>query len=76
MKQRRIVPVFLFVGLHPLTYRSRDIAPGIARRSLFDSWEGKDSCLLHSVQTNSGDHLSFYPVGTGGEFLEDKATGA
>jgi hypothetical protein len=28
----------------------------------------KDFCLLHSIQTSSGAHPVFYPMGTGGDF--------
>jgi hypothetical protein len=32
--------------------------------------------LLHHVQTGSGTHPASYPMGAGGSFPEDKATGA
>jgi hypothetical protein len=31
--------------------------------------------LLHSVQTESGAHPAFYPIGTGGSFTGGKAAG-
>jgi hypothetical protein len=31
---------------------------------------------LHVVQIDSGAHLAFYPMGTGGSFPEGKAAGA
>jgi hypothetical protein len=32
--------------------------------------------LLHVIQTGSGSHPAYYPMGTGGPFLGGKAAGA
>jgi hypothetical protein len=34
----------------------------------FDSRQGQDFSLLHNVQTDSGAHPAFSPMGTGGDF--------
>jgi hypothetical protein len=39
-----------------------DQAAGWTTRVRFQT--GKDSSLLHNVQTGSGNHLAFYPMGT------------
>jgi hypothetical protein len=36
----------------------------------------RDLPLLHSVQTGSGDHQAFYPMGTAESFSYGKAAGA
>jgi hypothetical protein len=36
----------------------------------------KQCSLLHVVQTGSGAHPAFYPMGIGGSFSGDKAAGA
>jgi hypothetical protein len=41
----------------------------------FNSWQGQDFFLLHSV-TSSGAHPAFYPMGIGGPFPVGKAAGA
>jgi hypothetical protein len=48
-----------------------------------DSWTARvrfpavqDFSLLHRVQAGSGAHSASYPMGTGGSFPGDKATGA
>jgi hypothetical protein len=38
--------------------------------------EARDFCVFHSVQTLSGAHQAFYPMGTGGIFSEGKAARA
>jgi hypothetical protein len=40
-----------------------------------DSRWRQEFSILHVVQTGSGAHPAFYPIGTGGSFFEDKATG-
>jgi hypothetical protein len=42
----------------------------------FDSRQGQDPSLLHSVQTDSGAHTASYPVGTGGDFRGLKRPGS
>jgi hypothetical protein len=37
---------------------------------------GSEFSLLHTVQTGSGAHPTFYPMGTGCSFPEGKAAGA
>jgi hypothetical protein len=34
----------------------------------FDIWQRQDFSLLHSVQTISGDHPAYYPIGTRSSF--------
>jgi hypothetical protein len=37
---------------------------------------GRGKILHHGIQTGSGAHPAFYPMGTGGSFPRDKAAGA
>jgi hypothetical protein len=42
----------------------------------FDSQQGQNCSLLHSVQTDSGAHPASYTIGIGGSFPAGKAAGA
>jgi hypothetical protein len=55
-----------------LSQHSDGLQAGSAR---FDSWQ-HNIFLLCSVQTDSGSHPAFYPVGTVDYFLGRKAAGA
>jgi hypothetical protein len=48
----------------------------ISARPEFDSRQGQDFSLLHSVQTGSGAHTASCTMGTGGSFPGGKAAGA
>jgi hypothetical protein len=37
---------------------------------------GRDSSVLHNINTGSGDHPAFYPVATFGSFPGGKVAGA
>jgi hypothetical protein len=39
----------------------------------FDSQQGQNFSLLHSIQTSSGTYAAYNPMGTRGSFLGDKA---
>jgi hypothetical protein len=53
------------------------IAYGLDDRGLeFQSKQGKELSLLHSVKTGSETHPVSYPVGTGDFFLGDKVARA
>jgi hypothetical protein len=42
----------------------------------FESRQVQEFSLFHVVQTGPGAHPASYPMGTGGTFSGDKATGA
>jgi hypothetical protein len=42
---------------------------------MFDSLQGQDFSLLHSILTSSKAHSESYPMGTGSNFNSGKAAG-
>jgi hypothetical protein len=42
----------------------------------FNSWQGQDFSVLHSVQTGSGAHPASYPMGSRFDFHRSKAARA
>jgi hypothetical protein len=56
----------------PMSWGSDGLRAG---RPGFDSREGRDFCLLHSIQTGSGSHPVSYPMSTMDSFRGGKAAG-
>jgi hypothetical protein len=58
----------------PEVYRRYRYGPRAARYD-FDSWQGQNFSLLHSVQTGSGANPAFYPMRTGSFSVRVKRPG-
>jgi hypothetical protein len=68
--------IIIIIGVGIAQSVKRQATGWTAEGSEFESRQGQEFSLLYVVQTGSGAHPAFYPMGTGASFFGGKEAGA